>query len=836
MPVRQATAKELYGSMVATEATALGIPVPLATQLIDQESRWDPKAVSPKGARGLMQLMPETAKSLGVDPDDPVQNIRGGLRYFRQQLDTFGGDVRLALAAYNAGPGALRRRIVAPTERPTGWGDIEEQQFKDWYTGIAQRNRLAPDPDDPLHKYNYRYAFRAGAQPDASGHWPSDYKAADHPTRYVDGRDVAGMWEIPNFPETQTYVQAVSQGQPAVIPPQRGRIRPATAAEMPSGPPPAPTSQIGPGPSGATRFSRFATPLVGALAGGLKGAAVGSAGGPVGTFVGGVAGAGIGAGAGELLQSGWEYLTSDAPPTPSGIARRVGSAAQTGAVAEASGIGGMGVAKAATSRLAAPFASKLEPYAAEAMATFRRPGQTPAVLPSEVTTSRVLDVASNVTEGSILGGAKLAGVRDARQAIAEEKVLGVLDQLGPRSSPMGAGTGVVNARKAAIQSFRGQEKQAWEAFQQETNQVPMAATPRLDAFIQELQPQQAGAILPNAGMTAARRVADLMKKGEVETLMIGGRETAIENLSPQQLQAYVNAGVDLAGPPEPALTVGQFHKTVSDLGRLSRVLERAARTDPSKNADAGLAKKLYGLAQDDLEEAVKVIGPKAETAYEQARLVSRLGNEQLFNESIRNVVKGAPEKIVGKLLQRNNSTAIDAVRQASGPAAFEEVQSAAMQRILQANSRSSRINWDQVVTRLDNLGDDTLKAMFPGDHAAEVRRVATLMQNLKRTPAGGIGKVGIQLTQWGAAAGLATGNLPPEAAVVLLTPPMLAKIFTSKIGLKYLTTGLTAPVGSQRAITAGTQLLAFLGRDVDQIQGPPPAPSQTSGPPAPQGR
>lgn len=90
---------------IGLEAQKLGIPASLALAMVDQESAGTQKAVSPKGATGLFQLMPETAKSLGVDPNDPFDNIRGGLTYFKQQLDAHKGDVRLALAAYNAGPG-----------------------------------------------------------------------------------------------------------------------------------------------------------------------------------------------------------------------------------------------------------------------------------------------------------------------------------------------------------------------------------------------------------------------------------------------------------------------------------------------------------------------------------------------------------------------------------------------------------------------------------------------------------------------------------------------------------------------------------------------------------
>ena len=83
-----------------------------------QESNFDPTAGSPAGARGLTQLMPGTAAGLGVtDVTDPAQALEGGAKYLKQQLDAFGGDVTKALAAYNAGPGAVQRYGGVPPVR-----------------------------------------------------------------------------------------------------------------------------------------------------------------------------------------------------------------------------------------------------------------------------------------------------------------------------------------------------------------------------------------------------------------------------------------------------------------------------------------------------------------------------------------------------------------------------------------------------------------------------------------------------------------------------------------------------------------------------------------------
>ena len=99
-----------FGAEITAAASKHGIDPALLAGLVKQESGFNPNAGSPAGARGLTQLMPGTAAGLGVtNVLDPIQNLDGGAKYLRQQLDAFGGDVTRALAAYNAGPGAVQR-------------------------------------------------------------------------------------------------------------------------------------------------------------------------------------------------------------------------------------------------------------------------------------------------------------------------------------------------------------------------------------------------------------------------------------------------------------------------------------------------------------------------------------------------------------------------------------------------------------------------------------------------------------------------------------------------------------------------------------------------------
>ncbi len=95
--------------IILSASSRHGVDPALVKAVIRAESGFRSDAVSRTGAQGLMQLMPGTARALGVDATDPAQCVDGGVRYLKQQLDRFGGDTKLALAAYNAGPGSVAK-------------------------------------------------------------------------------------------------------------------------------------------------------------------------------------------------------------------------------------------------------------------------------------------------------------------------------------------------------------------------------------------------------------------------------------------------------------------------------------------------------------------------------------------------------------------------------------------------------------------------------------------------------------------------------------------------------------------------------------------------------
>jgi soluble lytic murein transglycosylase-like protein len=133
-----------YDGLIADAAQRNGVDPALLKGLIRQESNFDPAARSSAGATGLTQLMPATAARLGVgDTSDPAQAIEGGARYLRQQLDRFGGDQAKALAAYNAGPGAVQRFGGVPPY-------AETQGYVQKVLAFAQQYRASSSTTTPI--------------------------------------------------------------------------------------------------------------------------------------------------------------------------------------------------------------------------------------------------------------------------------------------------------------------------------------------------------------------------------------------------------------------------------------------------------------------------------------------------------------------------------------------------------------------------------------------------------------------------------------------------------------------------------------------------------------
>jgi soluble lytic murein transglycosylase-like protein len=130
--------------LIQYHAKAQGLSPTLVRAVVQAESGFNPSAISPKGALGLMQLMPATARELGVDnPFHPEQNIRGGVTYLKRLLDMYNQDLTLALAAYNAGPASVER-----------YGDVPPyQETQDYVSKITTVTTRKTPPPTLIYKW-----------------------------------------------------------------------------------------------------------------------------------------------------------------------------------------------------------------------------------------------------------------------------------------------------------------------------------------------------------------------------------------------------------------------------------------------------------------------------------------------------------------------------------------------------------------------------------------------------------------------------------------------------------------------------------------------------------
>jgi len=136
-----------YEAMVLTEARRQQLDPALVKAVIAVESAYDPAAISPKGAIGLMQLIPETAERYGIKTiADPKSNIGGGTRYLKDLIDMFGGNLSLALAGYNAGEGAVRqyKNAIPPFPETQQYVKLV-LQFYEYFGGRAGKYSRGPD-------------------------------------------------------------------------------------------------------------------------------------------------------------------------------------------------------------------------------------------------------------------------------------------------------------------------------------------------------------------------------------------------------------------------------------------------------------------------------------------------------------------------------------------------------------------------------------------------------------------------------------------------------------------------------------------------------------------
>jgi soluble lytic murein transglycosylase-like protein len=153
----QATKPNSYDAIIEKYANHYSLDPSLIRSIIATESGFNPKAVSPKGARGLMQLMPATAERLGVSNSfDPEQNIHGGVKHFRSLMDNFNNNLTLSLAAYNAGENLVQRLGRVPEIKET------RNYIQSVTSRLEKKDVDTPAQEAPEHPPTYRFIDESG--------------------------------------------------------------------------------------------------------------------------------------------------------------------------------------------------------------------------------------------------------------------------------------------------------------------------------------------------------------------------------------------------------------------------------------------------------------------------------------------------------------------------------------------------------------------------------------------------------------------------------------------------------------------------------------------------
>jgi soluble lytic murein transglycosylase-like protein len=204
---RARASSRLYDSQVEDASRLFQVSSDLVKAVIAAESEFDQWAVSSKGARGLMQLMPATARRLGVrDSFDARQNIMGGTQYLREMLDQFQGDVTLALAAYNAGPNAVLRYGGIPPYKETRGYVSKIQSLLGGFTATAAPSSAAAAYYTPSSELRQAPVPVRISSPPSAPKRPSPARPATY-YRWRDERGVTHVAEAP--PAEGTVFQVV---------------------------------------------------------------------------------------------------------------------------------------------------------------------------------------------------------------------------------------------------------------------------------------------------------------------------------------------------------------------------------------------------------------------------------------------------------------------------------------------------------------------------------------------------------------------------------------------------------------------------------------------------
>ena len=524
----------------------------------------------------------------------------------------------------------------------------------------------------------------------------------------------------------------------------------------------------------------------GAIIGGILGAP--------GGIPGAVIGAGLGGAAGKAYQQiGKQLAGEEAPETSLEAAKEIGIAGGKQAAYELGGRAVVGIA----GKILAPFKKSiiaeteiarktLEKYMPKEISPFRfisklRGEKVPALLPTEATENRVLDILGNIAEGSLIGGEKIA---DYKTIIRPKAINNMVDDLvnmfGQRAEPDLVGEAFTMAVEKSLKPSRLAATTLYNTVDDMTKGI-MIPTKSLKTFAQPLaeRAEEIGSIeAKNAGDDLVKAVMELP-----ETISYG---TAKELRS----------------------------RLISKIDEFNIINKKAPAI--------GKAKYFISLSDNAIENTLKTENPEALALWRQANKLYREGSEQFDNEFIRRLVKqsvdkGNPEVIAKQIFKPGAISNIKKAKAAVDDGTWKELKSWYVQDILKkSTSQEGEITGKAFVNQLTGktgMGEKALTEIFKPTELQALKNVATVLQIVSKKQTEGTGRMWIQLTQAGAVVGLMDERSRPYSIVLLGGPVVLSHLFTNPIAVKWLIQGARLPARSPMAAAA----LAKLGGLASEI-------------------
>jgi len=560
----------------------------------------------------------------------------------------------------------------------------------------------------------------------------------------------------------------------------------------------------------------------GALLGGLTGAP----GGPL-TAIGG---AGLGGAAGVAIKQLGKRAFGDpeVPETALEAGKEIGVAGVKQAAYEAGGrliVGTVG-------KVLAPFKKSIIPEAEIAQKTLEKymPKETsslrfisklrgekvPALLPSEVTQNRTLDILANIAEGSLVGGKKIA---DYKTVIRPEAISNMVDdlinQFGQRAEPDLVGEAFTMAVEKRLKPSRLVATTLYNTVDDMTK----------DLFISKpITKKVATGILDKSGREI---ITDITKVEQVGIVSLDKLKEFAKPLAKiakdvEGIEAK-NAGDDLIQAIM-SLDNNVSFATAKELR--SRLISRIDEFSIiNKKAPAiGKAKRAISLIDEATGKALSEHNPEALQVWRQANKLYREGSEQFDNEFIRRLIKqsvdkGNPEVIAKQIFKPGAISNIKKAKNAIDEPTWRQLKSWYVQDILKKSATTEgELSGKAFVNQLTGktgMGEQALKEIFKPEELTALKNTATALQIATKKQAEGTGRMWIQLTQATAVVGLVDERTRPYSMIILGGPAVLSRLFTNPIAARWLIQGASLPAKSPQAMAILTKL-GGLATEIEQ--------------------